>query len=59
MRLFEEVLFSQATYKMKTEKQAINSLSLCQLDTGMLTESPENETDEYVQEMKQMNTHRK
>ena len=36
VRIFEEVIFFQATYNMKTEKQTINSLSLCQVDAGML-----------------------
>ena len=33
------------TYGIKTEKQTINSLSLCQLDAGRLAEGKVNETD--------------
>ena len=35
----------QATYNIKTDKQTINSLSLCQLDAGRLAEGKVNETD--------------
>ena len=38
VRIFEEVLSFQATYNIKTEKQTINSLRLCQFDAGMLAE---------------------
>ena len=38
VRFFEEVLFFQATYNRKTEKQTINSLSLYQFGAGMLAE---------------------
>ena len=38
VRFFEEVLFFQATYNRKTEKQTINSCSLCHFDAGMLAE---------------------
>ena len=45
MHIFKEVLFFQVTYNRKTEKQTINSLSLCQFDTGMLAEGKGHETD--------------
>ena len=35
---FQGVLFFQATYYIKSEKQTINSLSLCQFDAEMLAE---------------------
>ena len=38
MGIFEEVLYFQAMYNIKTEKQTINSLSLCQFDAGILAE---------------------
>ena len=44
MRIFEEVLFFQATYNIKT----INLLSLCQFDAGMLAEGKGHETHVYV-----------
>ena len=34
VRFFEEVLFCQNTYNIKTEKQTFSSLSLCQFDAG-------------------------
>ena len=36
--MFEEVLFVQAAYGIKTSKQTSNSLSLCQFDAGRLAE---------------------
>ena len=44
MRIVEEVLFLQATYTLKTEKQTISSLILCQFDAGMLAEGRGHET---------------
>ena len=45
MRIFEEVLFFEATYNIKTEKQSISSLSLYQFDAGMLAEGKGHEID--------------
>ena len=45
MRIFEDVLFLQATYNINTEKQTINLLSLRQFDAGMLAEGKGHETD--------------
>ena len=36
MQIFEEVLFFQAMYNTKTEKQTNNSLCLCQFDADKL-----------------------
>ena len=49
VRIFEEVLFFQATYNMKTEKQTINLLNLCQLDAGRLEEGKGHDTDSGTQ----------
>ena len=45
VQIFEEVLFFQATYNIKTEKRTINSLRLCQFDAGMLADGKGNKTD--------------
>ena len=37
--------FSKATYSIKTEKQTISSLSLCQFDVGRLAEGRGHETN--------------
>ena len=44
VRIFEEVIFFQATYNMKTEKQSISWLNLCHCDAGMLAEEKGQET---------------
>ena len=41
VNIVEEVLFFQGTYNIKT----INSLSVCQFDSGMLAEGKGHETD--------------
>ena len=39
----------QVTYNMKTEKQTINLLNLCQLDAGRLEEGKGHDTDSGTQ----------
>ena len=36
MQMFEEVHFFQAMYNIKTEKQTLSSLGLCEFDAGRL-----------------------
>ena len=38
VHVFKEVLIFQGTYNIKTEKQTVSSLSLCQFDAGRLAE---------------------
>ena len=45
VQIFEEVLFFKLHTTVKTEKQTINWLSLCQLDAGRLAEGNGHKTD--------------
>ena len=45
VQILEEVLIFHVPYNIKTGKETIKSLSLCQLDAGRLVEGKGHETD--------------